>query len=143
MFEARSWGMVLIVTVLATGCASGSATPGAAVATRGPIALHTPAPGIAGNPTIGQQLVMTRGCGGCHTVSGVPGANGVAGPNLTNVVLRPTLAGDRLPMSPEMMTRWLLDPHALKPDTSMPNVGLSQQEAQDLTAFLFSQPYNP
>ncbi len=137
------WGMVLSFTLLATGCASGSDAPGAAVATRGPIALLTPAPGIAGSPSLGQQLVITKGCGGCHTISGVPGANGVAGPNLTNVVLRPTLAGDRLPMSTDMMTRWLLDPHALKPETSMPNLGLSQQEAQDLTAFLFSQPYNP
>jgi cytochrome c1 len=73
----------------------------------------------------------------------VPGASGVAGPNLTNVVLRPTLAGQTIPMSPQNMQRWLLDPHSLKPDTSMPNVGLSAQEAQDLTAFLFSEPYNP
>jgi cytochrome c1 len=41
------------------------------------------------------------------------------------------------------MTAWLMNPSALKPDARMPNTGLSQQEAQDLTAFLFSQPYNP
>jgi cytochrome c1 len=41
------------------------------------------------------------------------------------------------------MERWLLDPRSVKPNTTMPSVGLSQQEAQDLTAFLFSEPYNP
>jgi cytochrome c len=88
----------------------------------------------------GAQLFIASGCGGCHTLSGVSGATGTAGPNLTNVALRPTLAGDTLPNTPETMTRWLLDPGALKPGATMPRVGLSQQQAQDLAAFLFAQP---
>jgi cytochrome c1 len=104
----------------------------------------TPAPGLdGGDPRAGQRLLIDKGCGGCHTVAGVPGASGVAGPNLTNIGLRPTLAGASIPNSPQTMTAWLMDPSALKPDARMPNTGLTQQEAQDLTAFLFSQPYNP
>ncbi|HLH24418.1 MAG TPA: c-type cytochrome [Chloroflexota bacterium] len=102
----------------------------------------TPAPNVAGNPTTGRQLFSAKGCGGCHTLYGLAGAAGVAGPNLTNVTLRPTLAGETLPMSPDTLTRWLLDPSALKPDARMPRLGLTTQEAQDLTAFLYSQPYN-
>src|SRR5437764_4347307 len=49
----------------------------------------TPAPNTPGDPNTGRRLVMDKGCGGCHTVGGVPGATGVAGPNLTNVALRP------------------------------------------------------
>jgi len=124
-------------------CSAAPPQPGPPVATVAPVPVRTPAPGIPGQPGVGEQLLLTKGCSGCHTLAGVPGATGVAGPNLTNVVLRPTLAGDQIPMTPENMTRWLLDPHALKPDATMPNVGLSPQEAQDLTAFLFSQPYNP
>ena len=106
--------------------------------------MLTPAPGLpGGDPRAGQQLLIDKGCGGCHTVAGVPGASGVAGPNLTNIGLRPTLAGASIPNSPKTMTAWLMDPAALKSDARMPNVGLSQQEAQDLTAFLFSQRYNP
>ena len=45
-------------------------------------------------------------------------------------------------MSPSTMTQWLLDPQSLKPGATMPKVGLTPDEAQDLTAFLFSQPYN-
>src|SRR5689334_13664297 len=102
----------------------------------------TPAPEISGDPNTGKQLILAKGCGGCHTISGVPGATGVAGPNLTNIALRPTLAGESIPNSPEMLEQWLLNPPAMKPGTTMPNVGLTQQEAVDLTAFLESQPHN-
>jgi cytochrome c1 len=88
-------------------------------------------------------LILEKGCGGCHTLSGVPGATGVTGPNLTNIALRPTLAGESIPNSPEMLQRWLLDPPALKPGTAMPNLGLSQQEAADLVAFLEAEPRSP
>lgn len=139
----------LAVLVLSAGCVRGlAAAPPATPTPRAPSGtaarVHlTPAPGVSGNPETGRTLFTTRGCGGCHTIPGTPGAAGVAGPNLTNVVLRPTLAGDTLPMSPEMLQRWLLDPPSLKPGTPMPNVGLTPAEAQDLTAFLYSQPSNP
>jgi cytochrome c1 len=103
----------------------------------------TPASGVPGDPNVGRRLIQERGCGGCHTVNGVPGATGVAGPNLSNIALRPTLAGESIPNSPDMLVRWLLDPPALKPGTTMPNLGLSEQDARDLAAFLESQPHNP
>ena len=106
------------------------------------VAPLTPAPNVAGDPENGRKLVMAKGCAGCHTVAGVPGAAGVAGPVLNNVVLRPTLAG-QVPSSPDNMVRWLLDPPAMKPDTTMPRLGLTEGEARDLAAFLYSQPYNP
>jgi cytochrome c len=98
---------------------------------------------VAGNAEHGRQLVLQKGCGGCHTISGVPGATGVAGPNLTNIALRPTLAGESVPNSSATLEQWLLDPQSLKPGTTMPKLGLSEQEARDLTAFLESQPHNP
>jgi len=76
-------------------------------------------------------------------VSGVPGAAGVAGPNLTNVALRPTIAGETIPNSPDRLQQWLLDPPSLKPSTTMPRLGLTEQDARDLVAFLESQPHNP
>jgi cytochrome c1 len=62
---------------------------------------------------------------------------------LTNVAVRPTLAGDQIPMTPDTLVRWLLDPPAMKPGTAMPKLGLTQQDAQDLAAFILSQPFNP
>jgi len=57
--------------------------------------------------------------------------------------LRPTIAGESIQNTPENLTRWIQDPPSLKPGTRMPNLGLTQQEARDLAAFLYSQPYNP
>ncbi|MGH2356042.1 MAG: c-type cytochrome [Chloroflexota bacterium] len=123
-----------------TGGASRMLTPAGPLPPPSPL---TPAPSVVGNPEVGRRLFVTTGCAGCHTIRGVPAAAGVAGPNLTNVVLRPTLAGESIPMTPDTMVRWLLDPAAVKPGATMPDVGLTPQEAQDLTAFLYSQPYNP
>jgi cytochrome c1 len=103
----------------------------------------TPAPNVPGDPQVGAQLMSTKGCSGCHTVDGLPGATGVTGPNLTNITLRPTIAGETIPNSPDMLQQWLLDPPALKPGTSMPKLGLTQAEARDLVAFLESQPHTP
>lgn len=127
------------------GCTSGpnaAPTPRPPRATGALVAL-TPAPGIRGNPESGRALIVASGCGGCHSVPGIDGANGVIGPRLNNVVLRPTLAGDIIQNSPDNLTRWLMDPPALKPGTAMPRVGLTEQQAQDITAFLYSQPMNP
>jgi len=103
-----------------------------------PVAMPAPtvaAPGLAES----ERLFIQAGCGGCHTLAGVPGATVIAGPNLTNVTVRPTLAGDSAPMTRESLTRWLLDPTAVKPDARMPSVGLTLQEATDLAAYLFGQ----
>ena len=65
----------------------------------------TPAPALAGDPNMGRRLIGDKGCGGCHTLSGVSGASGVAGPNLTNVAQRPTIAGESIPNPPDMLER--------------------------------------
>ena len=109
----------------------------------------TPAPQVAGDPNRGRQLfadariVTPAGCASCHTIRGVPGATGIVGPNLTNVVLRPTLAGETIPNNADNLVRWIMNPPALKPGALMPNLGVSDQDARDLAAFLASQPYNP
>jgi cytochrome c1 len=102
----------------------------------------TPAPDVAGDAESGRRLFLATGCGGCHTLRELPGATGVAGPVLGNVVLRPTLAGETIPMSPDTLMRWLREPAALKPGTTMPSVGLTEQQARDIAAFLYSQPHN-
>lgn len=134
---------------LATGCGTGRAAEAAPapghstsrVAT--PPARPTPPPGVPGDPSEGARLFMSAGCAGCHTLRGTPAASGVAGPNLTNIVLRPTLAGETIPMTPATLAAFLRDPSAVEPGTSMPSVGLTPAEAEHLAAFLYSQPYNP
>jgi len=102
-----------------------------------------PAPGVPGDPNTGLTLFGSKGCGTCHTVLRIPNATGAVGPNLTNMVLRPTIAGDQIQNTPDNMTRWIVDPPSLKQGTQMPALGVSTQEARDLAAFLYSLPYNP
>lgn len=131
--------------LLVVGCGSGeqAGAPLAMLPPQQPMRQITPAPNVTGDPAEGRRLFVSTGCAGCHTVQDVPAASGIAGPNLTNVVLRPTLAGDTIPMTPESLVAFLLDPPAVKPGTTMPNVGLTPEQAQHLTAFLYSQPENP
>lgn len=137
--------VALAATLFLVACAPEVAptpTPRSASAT--PALVHlTPAPGLAGDPGNGRALLIEKGCTGCHTVRGVPEATGVIGPMLTNVSLRPTLAGETIENTPDIMRQWILDPPAMKPETAMPKLELTEQEAIDLTAFLYSQPYNP
>ena len=85
----------------------------------------------------GQSLIAQKGCGGCHTVPGVPGANGVIGPSLAGVASRTTIAGGAVPNNgPDDLKRWILNPPAVKPGTPMPNLGLSDDDATKIVAYL-------
>ena len=57
----------------------------------------------------GKRLIADKGCGLCHTVPGVPRADGLVGPGLARVGSRVYLAGV-IANSPGNMVRWLLDP---------------------------------
>jgi len=107
------------------------------------VAALTPAPNVSGDPNAGRQLFATGACPSCHTLRGVPQANGVTGPNLTNITLRPTLAGGELQNTPENLARWIKNAPSIKPGIAMPPFeSLTDQQTRDLAAFLYSVPYN-
>jgi cytochrome c1 len=41
------------------------------------------------------------------------------------------------------MRRWIIDPSSMKQGAAMPKLEITEQQARDLTAFLYSQPLNP
>jgi cytochrome c1 len=141
--QGRAWPSAIVIggmLVASAACAPTAATPTAATApTAPPAAAAKPAPPVASPELIkqGQQLVTQKGCGGCHTIPGVAGATGAVGPNLAGVATRTTIAGGAVPNNgPEDLQRWILDPPAVKPGTQMPNLGLTNAEAQAIVAFL-------
>jgi cytochrome c len=103
----------------------------------------TPAPNAPGNAQNGRQLFTAKGCTGCHQIPSVPAKPSLTGPLLNNMALRPTIAGEQIQNTPENMAKWIQNPPALKPGTAMPALGLNDQEAQDLAAFVYAQPHNP
>jgi len=85
----------------------------------------------------GKQLIDDRKCGSCHTIPGIDGAHGVFGPPLTSFGARTYIAGE-FPNAPNYLVPWIMAPQSMKPKTSMPNLGLSEQQARDVAAYLYT-----
>lgn len=90
----------------------------------------------AEEPHAQAKRLMTRlGCGACHEIPGVTGADGRIGPPLGGMADRTYIAG-MVRNTPESMERWLRDPQAVSPGNAMPNVGATPAEARVMAAYL-------
>ena len=86
----------------------------------------------------GAVAIRRYGCGSCHVIPGVRGANGMVGPPLTAIAHRSYIAGV-LPNTPENLVRWIQNPPAVDAKTAMPNVGVTRQDAADIAGYLYSR----
>jgi cytochrome c len=90
-----------------------------------------------GDAAAGKRLVAQYQCGACHAIPGIPGATGDAGPALAAIGRLSYIAGG-IPNQPARMVAFLRDPPAVKPGTSMPALGLTEQEARHMAAYLYT-----
>lgn len=90
-----------------------------------------------GNPSRGRAAISRYGCSTCHTVPGVSGANGLVGPPLTQIASRVYLAG-RLQNTPDNMIEWIRNPKGVDEKTAMPNLGVTDYDARDITSYLYT-----
>lgn len=112
---------LLAATILAAaGCGGGVAT----VAVPGGDAGKAPA------------LVTAYGCGSCHTIPGVDGADGRIGPDLSGLADRQNIAG-RLENTPDSLVRWISEPQEVDPGNLMPDLGVTDAAARDIAAYLY------
>jgi cytochrome c2 len=81
----------------------------------------------AADPDYGRALFVAKGCHACHIHSAV--SNSVSGP-----VIGPNLSSYH--PDPGFVRRWLRNPAALRPNTEMPKLVLSEGEIDALVAFL-------
>ncbi len=105
--------------------------------------MQQPAASVAASDQLaqqGQQVFFTAGCIGCHTIDGaeVNGvkALGTVGPNLTHVGSRGIIAGGVLTQTEANIAKWVRNPDAVKPGTLMPNLGLTQDQANAVAHYL-------
>lgn len=91
----------------------------------------------AGDADRGAAAIQRYGCGACHRIPGIPGAHGIVGPSLAKMAERGYVGGILANTKPNLI-RWLLDPPRLDPTTAMPNMGLSEAEARDIAAYLYT-----
>jgi cytochrome c len=99
---------------------------------------RTPPPEVpGGNPSQGVAAIERFGCGSCHTIPGVRGADGKVGPPLTDWSERGYIAG-QLPNNAANLIRWIMDPQGVEPGTAMPDLGVTEEQARDIAAYLFT-----
>lgn len=83
----------------------------------------------------GKRVFESTACVNCHTISGTP-AKGRFGPDLTHLMSRDTLAAGAANNTPDMLSLWIRNPDAIKPGSKMPAMGLSDQDASAVAAYL-------
>jgi len=85
----------------------------------------------------GLDLIASGTCASCHTIRGAVGG-GRAGPDLTHLASRRSLAAGTLPMTRGALGGWIAQPQALKPGAEMPATGLAPDETLAVVSYLES-----
>jgi cytochrome c2 len=91
-----------------------------------------------GHASRAPELIRRYGCGGCHTIDRIPGADGKVGPPLTDLRARLYVGGSRL-NSGDALVRFIVAPDESAPHTAMPRTGISEPEARDVVTYLYAQ----
>jgi len=112
---------VVTVAVALAGCRD--TYPVSAAATRGSVET-------------GREKIRQYGCWTCHTIPGIAGANGTIGPPLDGLANRFYVGGH--PNSPGQLAQFIRDPKSVREMSPMPNVGVSEKDAADIVAFLYT-----
>jgi len=100
----RAAWIVMAAILLTTACRGNNPEYG--------VAYTSPTGGDAGR---GEALIVSHGCGSCHTIPGIRGAN-----------------------TPDNLVRWVQSPRSIEPTTAMPVLGLTTQQARDVAAYLYT-----
>lgn len=98
---------------------------------------ETYATATGGDAHRGASLINSYNCGSCHTIPGIRHANGLVGPPLISFGRRTFIAGE-LPNNPGNLVRWITSPSSVEPKTAMPTLGVSDQQARDIAAYLYT-----
>lgn len=83
----------------------------------------------------GRHIFETEACMNCHTIRGTA-AQGTAGPDLTHLMSRATIASGAAENTPENLRRWIHDPANFKPGALMPAMQLTDRQVNQVVAYL-------
>ena len=90
-----------------------------------------------GDPERGRRIIAQSGCPACHVIPGIAGAEGLVGPPLDRFASR-AYVGGVVPNRPQNLVAWILNPPGIDPLTAMPATGVSEAEARDIAAYLYT-----
>jgi mono/diheme cytochrome c family protein len=83
----------------------------------------------------GKQALFQYACNACHTIPGITSSSPNVGPPLAGIGGRSLIAG-KLANTPDNMVRWLRHTHEVDRLTAMPEMGVAEQDARDIAAYL-------
>lgn len=106
------------------GCTGGKTTRGYTIETGGDAAR-------------GAQLINQFRCGACHMIPGIHNARGLVAPPLIYFAERTFIAGE-VPNTPDNLVRWIRSPQSIEAGTAMPALGLTDDQARDVAAYLYT-----
>jgi cytochrome c1 len=90
-----------------------------------------------GNPDRAPALITHYGCAACHSIPGIRFPRTLVGPPLDRFATRTFIAGS-IQNTPDHLIPFLKDPHSVNPQTSMPNIGVTDSDARDIAAYLYT-----
>ena len=127
------WRPAALVTALVAAALAGACTPDYGDHDAREAAMLTG----GGDAERGRAAIRRYGCGSCHTIAGVRGADALVGPPLTGIAERAYIAGV-VANTPINLQRWIRDPQGIDPRTAMPTLGVTAPEARDIAAYLYA-----
>jgi cytochrome c2 len=122
----RVRAILLLGLLAATACSSGGEDDSRAQVLRA----------TRGDPDRGEAAIARHGCGSCHVIPGIQRARGKVGPPLTDFARRSYIAGNST-NTPANLAAWIRRPDSVEPGTVMPTLGVDEQEARDISAYLY------
>jgi cytochrome c len=90
-----------------------------------------------GNPREGQLAMARYGCGSCHVIPGLVGADSHVGPPLDHFARR-SYVGGVVPNTVDNLVLWIQSPQVINPQTAMPPLGVTEQDALHMAAYLYT-----
>lgn len=91
---------------------------------------------VAGDAERGRTLVPQYACNACHVIPGTTGPQGSLAPTLAGLASRPTISYGAVQNTPANLRQFIQNPGSLNPQSAMPSIGIPDNDAQDITAFL-------
>jgi cytochrome c2 len=115
-----AFALTICATLLLTACDDPNAV------------APTSAPGDAER---GRIAITQYACRACHIIPGITGSRVFVGPSLDGIATRAFIAGD-VPNTPDNLMTWIRHPKSIDPNTAMPDMGVQEQHARDMVAYL-------
>jgi mono/diheme cytochrome c family protein len=93
---------------------------------------------LRGDAGRGKKILAQYACQSCHRVPGVTGSDVAVGRPLDGLARRAVMAGKLAPTQ-DNLVRWIRNPQAIDPQTAMPDMGVTERDALDISAYLLSK----